>query len=98
MGLNGDPERLGGKHAHYAVLVGYVKWQGEVVLLAKHPWNLRALHIWTWNNFRDSSLNMETTTFYGNSRNTTITTPDMDLIPKSVFTDGFELPRPARSR
>lgn len=92
----GDPGANGGESAHYAVLVGLAPNPGgggdeNPLVLARHSWNLRALHAWPWADLEASSRQLAGTSFYGGPRDAGV--------PPSVYTQGARgLKRPARCR
>lgn len=95
----GNPGFNNGESAHYAVIVGLApsplakgSSSGDnPLVLARHSWNLRALHVWTWAELEASSKQLRGTSFYGG--------PKDSEVPSSVYTQGVSgLKRPARCR
>lgn len=93
----GNPGINNGESAHYAVIVGLAPSpvvggsQDNPLLLVRHSWNLRALHVWTWAELEASSKQLSGTSFYGG--------PSDLEVPLSVYTQGVSgLKRPARCR
>jgi hypothetical protein len=90
----GDPCLNGGESAHYAVLLGLAPNPDDdgdenPLVLARHSWNLRALHVWPWEDLEASSRQLRGTSFYGG--------PGSAEVPPSVYTQGAAgLKRPAR--
>ena len=92
VGASGGPIINMGESAHYAVLLGLVDVPGEgPVLLARHSWNLRDLHLWSWSDFKSSWEGLEGTSFYGDPSD------GGSFVPASIYTEGrADLRRPTR--
>jgi hypothetical protein len=89
---SGEPGEAWGERAHYAVVVGLAtSTEGAPLVLARHPWNLRALHAWPWEALHRSTKQLYGTSFYGGA--------GRSHIPASVFTGGKGgIPTPKRMR
>ena len=71
----------------------------RLIVLARHSWNLRTVHIWPWRDFRAAWTNLHATSFYGNvSLNTNTEHKKKErTIPASLYTNGREgVPIPGR--
>mmetsp|Transcript_50812 Transcript_50812/g.69140 ORF Transcript_50812/g.69140 Transcript_50812/m.69140 type:complete len:125 (-) Transcript_50812:226-600(-) len=55
---------------------------GDVIVTARHSWNLRSLHLWPWDTLAASSFGLERTSFYGEAGD--------GFIPASVLTGSGE--------
>jgi len=62
---NGDPHEVGGDHAHWGVITGYLDLDGERFLIAKHGWDVAEHHVWPAADFARSWNNLESTDYYG---------------------------------
>lgn len=79
---NGNPHAVGGDHAHWGVITGYVDFEGERYVVAKHGWDVAQHHVWRAEDFARSWRGLESTDYYG-------TPGDGPLLPNGR-------PRPSR--
>ncbi|MEQ8275085.1 MAG: hypothetical protein RMA76_09680 [Deltaproteobacteria bacterium] len=62
---NGNPHVVVGDHAHWAVITGYVDFEGERYVVAKHGWDVAEHHVWRAEDFARSWRGLESTDYYG---------------------------------
>lgn len=78
---NGNPHEVGGDHAHWGVITGYLDLEGERFVIAKHGWDVAEHHVWRAEDFAASWRGLERTDYYG--------APDQATMPNGH-------PRPAQ--